>query len=86
MACLQYPFWTYNGSVPGPFIRARAGDVMEVHYTNKDISGVAHNIDFHGVTGPGGGAPALLAEQGETKIGVFQLLQPGNAHAPLLLK
>jgi hypothetical protein len=26
----KYPFWTFNGSVPGPFIRARVGDVMEV--------------------------------------------------------
>ena len=26
---------------------------LQVHYTNKDSSGVAHNIDFHGVTGPG---------------------------------
>jgi hypothetical protein len=31
----------------------------------------------HAVTGPGGGAPALFAEQGETKIGHFRLLDPG---------
>lgn len=69
--------WTYNGSVPGPFIRARQGDLLEVHYTNKDRDGIGHNIDFHAVTGPGGGAPALYAEAGETKVGYFRLLQPG---------
>lgn len=69
--------WTFNGSVPGPFIRARVGDSMEVQYTNNDCNGIGHNIDFHAVTGPGGGAPALYAEQGETKIGTFRLLQPG---------
>eukprot|EP00053_Salpingoeca_punica_P025317 m.16802 g.16802 ORF g.16802 m.16802 type:complete len:358 (-) comp7727_c0_seq1:1786-2859(-) len=73
----SYPMWTFNGSVPGPFIRARVGDVLEVRYTNKDKDGIAHNIDFHAVTGPGGGAPCLLAEQNETKTGIFQMMQPG---------
>src|SRR5262245_3476282 len=26
--------WTYNGSVPGPFIRAKVGDRVIVHVTN----------------------------------------------------
>ena len=38
---------------------------------------MAHNIDFHCVMGPGGGAPALFAEQGETKAGVFKMMYPG---------
>ncbi len=46
-------------------------------YTNLDSNGMAHNIDFHGVTGPGGGGPALLAETGQTKAGVFKMLVPG---------
>lgn len=73
----KYDYWTFNGHTPGPFIRARQGDVLEVHYTNKDANAVGHNIDFHAVTGPGGGAPVLYAEQNETKVGVFRLLQPG---------
>jgi copper-containing nitrite reductase len=73
----KYPMWTYNGSVPGPFIRCREGDIVEVRYTNKDKTGIAHNIDFHAVTGPGGGAPCLLAEQDETKTGIFKMMQPG---------
>jgi copper-containing nitrite reductase len=69
--------WCFNKSSPGPFIRARQGDLLEVHHTNLDKDGNGHNIDFHAVTGPGGGAPALYAEQGETKVGYFRLLQPG---------
>lgn len=73
----KYPYWTFNGGVPGPFIRARVGDVLEMNYTNKDSSGMGHNIDLHAVTGPGGGAPCLFAEQDETKTGMFKLLAPG---------
>ena len=73
----KYEMWTFNGSVPGPFVRARVGDVLEVRYTNRDKNGIAHNIDFHAVTGPGGGAPALYAEENQTRIGSFALLHPG---------
>jgi copper-containing nitrite reductase len=69
--------WTFNKQSPGPFIRARQGDLLEVRHTNSDQDGLGHNIDFHAVTGPGGGAPALFGEQGETKVGYFRLLQPG---------
>jgi copper-containing nitrite reductase len=69
--------WCFNKQSPGPFIRARQGDLLEVHHTNLDKDGIGHNIDFHAVTGPGGGTPALYAEQGETKVGYFRLLQPG---------
>jgi nitrite reductase (NO-forming) len=26
----KFPFWTYNGHTPGPFIRARIGDSLQV--------------------------------------------------------
>lgn len=72
----KYPVWTFNGRAPGPMIRARVGDLLEVHYTNMDKE-LGHNIDFHAVTGPGGGAPALFAEPQQTKVGYFKLLYPG---------
>ncbi len=50
----KYPAWTFSGSVPGPFVRARVGDVLEVRHSNLDVDGLAHNIDFHAVSGPGG--------------------------------
>jgi copper-containing nitrite reductase len=73
----DYEFWTFNDTVPGPFIRCRVGDVLEIHHNNIDMYGIGHNIDFHAVTGPGGGAPVLNAEQNETKVGWFRMLQPG---------
>lgn len=73
----QYTFWTFNDHVPGPFIRARVGDILEVHATNSDKSGMPHNVDFHAVTGPGGGAPVLTGVEGEEKIAYFKLLHPG---------
>lgn len=73
----KYEQWTFNDSVPGPFIRARVGDVVEVTLTNKDTTGNPHNIDCHAFTGPGGGAALTTAEENETKTARFRLLYPG---------
>lgn len=73
----KYEQWTFNDTVPGPFIRARAGDVVELNLTNKDQTGNPHNIDSHAFTGPGGGAAVTTAEENETKTGRFKLLYPG---------
>ncbi|KAK2747505.1 hypothetical protein FQN57_001997 [Myotisia sp. PD_48] len=73
----KYEQWTFNGTVPGPFIRARVGDVVELTLTNKDKSGNPHNIDCHAFTGPGGGAALTTAEENQTKAARFRLLHPG---------
>src|SRR5262245_17130023 len=31
---VTFPAWTYNGSVPGPVIRATEDDLLRVHFTN----------------------------------------------------
>ncbi|KNG81739.1 putative multicopper oxidase, partial [Aspergillus nomiae NRRL 13137] len=49
----KYEKWTFNNSVPGPFIRARVGDVVNLRITNHDESGMPHNIDCHAFVGPG---------------------------------
>ncbi len=72
-----YKYWTYNSKVPGPFIRVRVGDTVEVTMKNADDSVMMHNVDFHAVTGPGGGAAASLAEPGETKTFTFRAEKPG---------
>ena len=72
-----YNFWTFNGHVPGPFIRVRVGDTLEVHLKNPKSSGMDHSIDLHAVSGPGGGAAITLAKPGEEKIARFKLLYPG---------
>jgi nitrite reductase (NO-forming) len=30
-----YRYWTFNRQVPGPFIRVRVGDTVEVHLANR---------------------------------------------------
>jgi nitrite reductase (NO-forming) len=73
----SYTYWTYNNKVPGPFVRVRVGDTVEVNMTNAANSVMMHNVDFHAVTGPGGGAAATNANPGETKSFTFKALQPG---------
>ena len=72
-----YRYWTFNGQVPGPFVRVRVGDTVEVTMKNADDSVMMHNVDFHAVTGPGGGGVATMAAPGETKGFTFKALQPG---------
>jgi FtsP/CotA-like multicopper oxidase with cupredoxin domain len=42
--------WTYNGTVPGPLIRANRGDRLTVHFTNHLPE--ATSIHWHGVRVP----------------------------------
>jgi FtsP/CotA-like multicopper oxidase with cupredoxin domain len=41
-----YPAWTYNGHVPGPTIRATAGDHLRIRFVNQGSH--PHTIHFHG--------------------------------------
>lgn len=72
-----YTFWTFNGLVPGPFLRVRVGDTVEVHLKNASDSTMMHSVDFHAVTGPGGGAVATQTLPGEETTFTFQALNPG---------
>ena len=72
-----YHYWTFDGKVPGPFVRVRVGDTVEVRLTNAENSVLMHNVDFHAVTGPGGGARATEAAPGEAKGFTFKALNPG---------
>ena len=62
---------------PGPVLRGRVGDVVAVTLTNLATNTNPHNIDFHAVTGQGGGAAALTVNPGETASVQFRLLYPG---------
>ena len=61
---VTYTFWTFGGTVPGSFIRVRQGDTVEFHLRNLPDSKMPHNIDLHGVTGPGGGASSTFTAPG----------------------
>lgn len=72
-----YRFWTFNDTVPGPFVRVRVGDTVTVNVTNAKESTHIHSVDFHAVTGPGGGAAVTQVPPGQTKSFTFQALHPG---------
>lgn len=73
----KYEQWNFNGTVPGPFIRARVGDVVELSLTNHDETGNPHNIDCHAFLGPGASSALTTAEEGQTKTARFRLMSPG---------
>lgn len=72
-----YRFWTFNGTVPGPFVRVRVRDTVEVHLRNHKDSWMTHNVDFHAASGPGGGAEATTADPDEERAFRFKALRPG---------
>ena len=72
-----YTFWTYGGTVPGPMIRVRRGDVVELHLQNHPSNTMPHNIDLHAVTGPGGGATSTFTAPGHQTQFTFRALNEG---------
>jgi nitrite reductase (NO-forming) len=72
-----FTYWTFDGAVPGPFLRVRQGDTVELHLTNDPNSHMAHSIDLHAVTGPGGGAAVTQVAPGQEKVFTFKALNPG---------
>lgn len=74
---VSYRFWTFNGKVPGPMIRVRVGDTVEVHLKNAMDSTMRHSVDFHAVTGPGGGAVSTQTQPGQETMFTFKAMNPG---------
>ena len=74
---VTYTFWTFGGTVPGSFIRVRQGDTVEFHLKNHPDSKMPHNIDLHGVTGPGGGAASSFTAPGHASQFTFKALNQG---------
>ncbi|NND14343.1 MAG: multicopper oxidase domain-containing protein [Acidimicrobiia bacterium] len=82
---VEFETWGYKTAgddtpvigTPGPVIRARVGDVFRFTVTNPASNTHPHNVDFHAVTGQGGGAEATVVAPGETKTIEARLLYPG---------
>ncbi len=72
-----YRYWTFNGKVPGPMIRVRQGDMVEVTLHNDASSYMTHSIDFHAALGIGGGAAFSQTPPGQSKTFTFQATTPG---------
>jgi copper-containing nitrite reductase len=73
----SYRYWTFNGKVPGPMIRARVGDTVQVTLQNDSSSHMVHSVDFHAAIGPGGGAAMSQVMPGQSKTFTFQATTPG---------
>ncbi|MFZ0108686.1 MAG: copper-containing nitrite reductase [Pseudolabrys sp.] len=72
-----FGYWTFDGKVPGPFLRVRVGDTVDVRLKNSSDSAMVHSVDFHAATGPGGGAAATQTNPGEETSVKFKALIPG---------
>ncbi|MGB7663720.1 MAG: multicopper oxidase domain-containing protein [Nitrososphaeraceae archaeon] len=58
-----YNVWTFNGTVPGPTIRATEGDTVRINFINN--GSMPHSLHLHGVH------PANMD-------GVFEMISPGG--------
>jgi len=74
---VQYAFWTFNGTVPGPMIRVRVGDELVLRLKNDARSSQIHSIDLHAVNGPGGGATLTQTAPGKDTSFRWKALNPG---------
>jgi len=72
-----YAYWTFNGTVPGPMLRVRVGDTVNLTLANAAGSAWPHSIDLHAVNGPGGGATATQTASGKETSFTFKALNPG---------
>jgi nitrite reductase (NO-forming) len=55
---VKYEGWTFGGTVPGPTLRVREGDLVRVKVVNKSI--MPHSIDFHSARIPANVAYRML--------------------------
>lgn len=72
-----FTYWTFNRQVPGPMLRARVGDTVELTLFNAKDSKMIHSIDLHAVTGGHGGGQHTQVAPGQEKTIAFKALNPG---------
>lgn len=72
-----FSYFTFDGKVPGPMLRVRQGDTVELHLHNRTGNLFPHSIDLHSVTGPGGGAVYTQTVPGGETSFTFKALNPG---------
>ena len=74
---VTFDYMTFDGRIPGPMVRVRRGDTVNLTLTNQDGNAMPHNIDFHAVYGPGGGANDTTVSPGESATIEFKAMYPG---------
>ena len=74
---VTFSYMTFGGRIPGPMIRVRQGDTVEITLNNLPDNLMPHNVDLHAVYGPGGGAEATFVVAGQSNGMLFKALYPG---------
>ncbi len=76
---VTHRFMTFEGQIPGPMFRVRQGDTVHLTFdVPGDLNSDVHNVDFHAVYGPGGGAVDTTIAPGNGPVEIeFQLTYPG---------
>lgn len=72
-----FTYWTFGRKVPGPMLRVKEGDTVELALTNNPNSKAVHSIDLHAATGGLGGGESTQVAPGQTKTITFKALNPG---------
>ena len=72
-----FNYWTFDKKVPGPMLRVRRGDTVELTLANDKSSKMVHSIDLHAVTGGHGGGSDTQVGPGQSKTIRFKALNPG---------
>lgn len=73
----QYAYWTFDGKVPGPMLRVRQGDTVEITLKNDGGSHMPHSIDLHAALGHGGGSMMTQTLPGAHSTFTFTATTPG---------
>jgi FtsP/CotA-like multicopper oxidase with cupredoxin domain len=74
--------WTFNGTAPGPLLRARQGELVEVELVNKDVA-AGVSLHWHGIDVPNAedGVPGLTQDSvaaGASHVYRFRLPAAGS--------
>ena len=72
-----FTYWTFDKKVPGPMLRVKQGDTIELTLSNNKGSKAVHSIDLHAVTGGHGGGAHTQVAPGQSKTVRFKALNPG---------
>ena len=71
---VKYEGWTFGGTVPGPVLRVKQGDLVRVKVTNE--TPMPHSIDFHSARIPANVAYRMLMP-GDSISFEFEANDPG---------
>jgi len=74
---VTFDYMTFDDRIPGPMVRVRRGDTVNMTLHNDERNSRPHNIDFHAVYGPGGGAEDTTISPGESATIEFKAMYPG---------